>query len=817
MAACTLRRRLVSACSLTALAVMYPAAAFAAEAAAEQAGGTVSEEDILVIGTRYISGIQPERDLDQQAIESYGQSTIDELIAEVQGELGDDETPLILVNGERVNSLDDIGGLPVEALRNVKVLPHGSAVRAGGTSTQRVISLQLNRKVRSATALLADRVSTDGDWSARRGEAILTYIEGAKRVNVTFKVRDEDSLFESDRDIIQPDPTAAFALAGDIVGFPDLGRFRTLRPDSRNYDLNGTFATRLAPWLTGVAGLRFNQSSRLSARGLPSALFLLPATSPFSPFATDVTLGFYGTDPLHTRSRHLGGDGNVTLNGTFGRWTSHFNARHSEAKDRTFTQRRATSGTIPLGDTIDPFGDDLFDLVAIRTDHATSRITNSSALLSFAGPAAKLPAGDLQATVEGRFFDNRLRSTSTFSGVEQKRNFHRSQWSLRGAIEAPLVSGPPILGEVSATAEAVINDFSDAGTLNDYALGLTWAPFPVLRFRGEFEKTQVPASIQTLANPVIVTSGVRTFDPLTGETVDVTQITGGNPGLRPEETRIWRFGEQWTLVERLHLQFNAEYTDTEERNFVSSIPDASAAVMLAFPDRFVRDLTGTLTTIDLRPVNFDTHRERRLRYGFSLSTNLTKGGRAAIRPAAARKAPGDDGPTAALAPARRPGPASRPLRLQLSANHSIVFQDEITIRPGLGSVDLLKGGAIGIGGGRVRHQLDGTASLSSGGVGLRLAVDWRGKYTLDSQVGSFTDTLRFSPVLLVNLRAFADVSRFLPQERWAKGVRLSLNAQNLTNDRQEVRDSAGNTPLQYQPGYRDPLGRTVELELRKVF
>jgi iron complex outermembrane recepter protein len=39
----------------------------------------------------------------------------------------------------------------------------------------------------------------------------------------------------------------------------------------------------------------------------------------------------------------------------------------------------------------------------------------------------------------------------------------------------------------------------------------------------------------------------------------------------------------------------------------------------------------------------------------------------------------------------------------------------------------------------------------------------------------------------------------------------------LTNDRQDVRDRFGNTPLQYQPAYRDPLGRTVEFEIRKVF
>ena len=46
---------------------------------------------------------------------------------------------------------------------------------------------------------------------------------------------------------------------------------------------------------------------------------------------------------------------------------------------------------------------------------------------------------------------------------------------------------------------------------------------------------------------------------------------------------------------------------------------------------------------------------------------------------------------------------------------------------------------------------------------------------------------------------------------------MSLDVLNATNDRQSVRDSFGTTPLQYQPGYRDPLGRTIEIELRKVF
>ena len=117
----------------------------------------------------------------------------------------------------------------------------------------------------------------------------------------------------------------------------------------------------------------------------------------------------------------------------------------------------------------------------------------------------------------------------------------------------------------------------------------------------------------------------------------------------------------------------------------------------------------------------------------------------------------------------------------------------------------------------MRHQLDGTASINSGGLGVRMGVLWRGPSELTSRINGVTDNLRFSSLLTVNLRAFADTKRFLPHVSWARGFRVSLDVINATNKRQTVRNSLGETPLQYQPGYRDRLGRTVELEIRKIF
>ena len=53
-----------------------------------------------------------------------------------------------------------------------------------------------------------------------RGEAILTRIRGSTRANLALRVRDEGSLLESERGIIQPDPDRPFAFGGNIIAFP---------------------------------------------------------------------------------------------------------------------------------------------------------------------------------------------------------------------------------------------------------------------------------------------------------------------------------------------------------------------------------------------------------------------------------------------------------------------------------------------------------------------------------------------------------------------------------------------------------------------
>lgn len=84
-------------------------------------------------------------------------------------------------------------------------------------------------------------------------------------------------------------------------------------------------------------------------------------------------------------------------------------------------------------------------------------------------------------------------------------------------------------------------------------------------------------------------------------------------------------------------------------------------------------------------------------------------------------------------------------------------------------------------------------------------------------MGSGGGQLRFGSLATINFEVFSELTRILPQEHWASNARLSLRVANVTNRRQRVTDSFDATPVNYQPAYLDPVGRTVVLELRKVF
>jgi outer membrane receptor protein involved in Fe transport len=100
-----------------------------------------------------------------------------------------------------------------------------------------------------------------------------------------------------------------------------------------------------------------------------------------------------------------------------------------------------------------------------------------------------------------------------------------------------------------------------------------------------------------------------------------------------------------------------------------------------------------------------------------------------------------------------------------------------------------------------------------------VTANWQSATSVLGMGGAAGD-LQFSELATVNVHLFANLAdRFGGSKapRWLKGMRATVGISNLFDRRPEVRDEAGSTPLSYQPGYLDPLGRLVSFSLRKVF
>ena len=833
-------------------AALLPGAALPARA---QSAAVAAAVDEIVVEAAPVVG-WPERSLSEDDIAGYAAGNIEALLTEIKTETGDEEEPLYIINGQRV-SANDFAGLAAEAVQGIKILAPGAGAEYGAAPNQRVYVVVLKGQFNSVTLRASHRLATDGAWNAELDEAAFARIDGDSRTNINFSVRDEESLLESDRGIVQPQPTLPFDLRGNVIPDPrgsateidpalsaragtrvivaavppsshptlgdfvagantprvtDLGAFRTLRPATRNYDLNLSYATRLASWLTSSSSVRFIYAENQSLRGLASRALVLPATNAFSPFSQSVGIARYA-NPLEQSTRALNGEANIGLNATFGKWQMNLNVQDKEAVNRSATERQdpqQSATPLVLADNRNPFDGDLADLLPVWKDHARARTGALFVQTTLNGSPLDLPAGPLGTTFDAQILRTRAASQNTLLGVATSTNVSRTRMAVGVNADIPLTSRAKdvlaVIGDVSANVDYTRIGFSNAAAANRYGYGLTWTPRDWITLNARSNFDHQPPEILALGAPTTVTPSVPVFDVLRGETVDVAQITGGNPSLTGESIRIDRLTANLHPIPKVDFGLNADYFMMERRNMISNLPIESTPIWLAFPQRFTRDASGHLTSVDLRPVNFEGQRLERIRFSFNL--NFTLGG--------------TRGPLSADTPSANPTERPDRVRLQIWASHTMFLTNRIDIRPGTPAVDLLAGGAggdtsVNFGSARPRHQVDLSVGVNTRGLGVRLTGVYRGQSLLQVGSGTTADTITFSPLATANAVIFAEAARFFPNTPQLKATRLVLYVSNLTGARQRVANMSGATPLRYQPGYRDALGRTIELALRKQF
>jgi TonB dependent receptor len=729
---------------------------------------SAADAEIVVIAPRTAGSvggdIAPDVVLDVDDIASYGASGVGDLLAalEVQTRSGrgrGNGPPVTLVNGRRVSGFSEIRDLPSEAILRVEVLPEDVAIRYGFNADQRVINFILKDNFAATTGEIEHGGPTAGGRSSSEVQATLLRLSKGGRLNLSAQYDRDTGLLESER--------------GIRVEGADLTPFRTLLPGNEALALNGVFSRTLA----SDVGLTLNVKHD---RGETRALFGLPLA---------------GLDPLErdviTRSLGAG----LTMDGNFGRWRWTATASHDRASVRTLTDQFTTAAR----------------------DDARSRLIASSGSYSLNGTVARLPAGPVALNVRAGFDQRRIRAKSLRSGIERRSLIRRKEASVRGSLDIPLTSRRrgvgEALGDLSVNLNGGYRRLSDFSAVTNYGYGLNWSPALGLSLLASIAVEEAAPTPQQLGDPLIVTPSVLVFDFARGQSAFVTQTIGGNPALRAEERRDIKVGLNYTPPKLEALSLSANYFRNRSRDPISPFPALTALTQAAFADRIVRDASGALSLVDVRPVNFLASRADQLRWGVSFSKQFNKG-------ASGNRPRADEG---ASPTGRRGGGPGRfgggqGSRWSVSLFHTVKFRDEISIAPGLPVLDLLGGDATGQNGGTPRHAFDLEGGWFHRGLGFRLIGAYQGPTSVRG--GDLAQDLRFGSLATLNLRAFINFDqrkKLIERAPILKGTRIALRINNLFDARQHVRDGSGAVPLRYQRGFLDPLGRSVEISLRKIF
>ena len=165
------------------------------------------------------------------------------------------------------------------------------------------------------------------------------------------------------------------------------------------------------------------------------------------------------------------------------------------------------------------------------------------------------------------------------------------------------------------------------------------------------------------------------------------------------------------------------------------------------------------------------------------------------------------------------GRGGRGGRWNLSLFHTVNFTDLVTIATGGPVRDQLDGDAL-VAGGVPRHSVELEGGFFYKGVGLRLNGNWSAPATVRSTGAPGSSDLRFGSVFRLDARIFVNLGlqeKLVEKAPFLKGLRIAFDFDNIFDSRQKVTDASGAVPLAFQKDFRDPRGRFMGIDIRKMF
>ena len=186
-------------------------------AAADEAADTAEASEVVVPPERapnqqygaVVGDIAPELQMTPSEVQSYGVSTVTELLNEIAPQTRSDRgrgatQPVVLLNGRRISSLNEVANIPTEAILRVDILPEEVALKYGYTADQRVVNIVLKRRFRAVTGEVSGGETTEGGDPTGQAEVDQFQVRRDTRTNIDIKYQAAGGLTDAQRDLVEP-------------------------------------------------------------------------------------------------------------------------------------------------------------------------------------------------------------------------------------------------------------------------------------------------------------------------------------------------------------------------------------------------------------------------------------------------------------------------------------------------------------------------------------------------------------------------------------------------------------------------------------
>lgn len=739
------------------------------------------EDAEIIVSARKARGSPPGdplpiRSLNAIDVRAFGATTVGDLIKLVSND-ADEQTgsggSIVLLNGRRPSSLEEIALFPSEAIERVDVFTPELALQYGFAPSAKVVNIVTFASFTQHSGRLGIRQPTSGAGRRDTAQVQKLHIAGDSRFNAGLTLERSGTILANDRGVIEN------GVDGERTSS------RVLSP--KGFQLGGG---------AGIAGLLDNSI----LYSLRAGLELDDSEQQLSTIPDEIS--------LRRRSRSLSLAS--VLSGTIGRWQW----------SNIATLRSRLIRTEVYGEAVP----------ANYSASGRAYIRSISTDLSVAGNLANGRAGPVSLALRSAYDAQSFAVTgSGITDVEMSR-VSRNLATASANLTLPLLNRRTAsdfgLGDMTLSGQLRLQSSTGRSAYFGGGGSLYWAPNDQLRIYLSRDSELVAPSLEQIGAPTVSVPNALLYDFSRGETVEVQQFSGGNPGLLEERRHALNANVVLQPLRDKSLNFNVRYTSILVRDRIVTPLLVSEELTSSFPDRFARSASGTLERVDQRPLNlFKTH-EKRVIWGIDWISPIGRSplaGDLVIGPSS-----GGPPPPGLLPPNTRiiDAPPGTPLppeiesalsRMYFGLNHRWRLEDTAVLREGGPPLDLLNSFALNLFAPAKRHEVVFTAGMFRRGLGIKTELTWSSARTISSPLDD--KSLTFDSTTKVDLQFV-----FNPQDRivgtvpeWLIGVQLVARLSNLLNSSPVVRDSSERTPEGLQTAYLDPEGRFFEISVRKIF